>query len=69
MGGVREILGSGTFLGYRVFGAGFEPWVIMVLPPGGFLMLGIILLVIAGVEEWRTKRRAALPVEPLRRAA
>jgi electron transport complex protein RnfE len=69
MGGVREVLGSGTFLGYRVFGPGFEPWVIMVLPPGGFLMLGIILLVVAAIEDWRTKRRAALPVAPLRRAA
>lgn len=69
MGGIREVLGSGTFLGFPLFGPHFEPWVIMVLPPGGFLTLGIILLSISVVERWRLNRRAALPAEPLRRAA
>jgi len=56
MGAVRELLGSGSLLGYRVFGAGFEPWVIMVLPPGGFLTLGLFLLGIA----WRKERSVQL---------
>ena len=54
MGAVREVLGSGTFLGVSVFGPRFEPWVIMVLPPGGFLTLGGILL---GLAWWRERRR------------
>ena len=54
MGGIRELLGSGTLLGFPVLGAQFEPWVIMVLPPGGFLTLGIILLVLS----WWHERRA-----------
>ena len=58
MGAVREALGSGTLLGYPVFGPRFEPWVIMVLPPGGFLTLGILLLGIA----WHRERRARRPV-------
>jgi len=58
MGVVRELLGSGTLLGFPVFGARFEPWVIMVLPPGGFLTLGIFLLLIAWSNE-RSARRAA----------
>lgn len=45
MGGIREVLGSGSFLGVDLFGPRFEPWVVMVLPPGGFLTIGIILLV------------------------
>lgn len=44
LGGSREILGSGSLFGFSLFGPSFEPWVIMVLPPGGFLMLGAFLL-------------------------
>lgn len=55
IGAVREILGNGTLLGVSVFGPHFEPWVIMVLPPGGFLTLGVMLLALA----WWTERRAA----------
>ena len=52
MGSIRELLGSGTLLGVSLFGPGFEPWIIMILPPGGFLTIGVILLVIA----WWTGR-------------
>jgi len=44
LGSVREILGDGRFFGLTLFGPNFEPWVIMILPPGGFLTLGLILL-------------------------
>ena len=44
LGAVREILGDGALFGIKLFGASFEPWVIMILPPGGFLTLGVILL-------------------------
>ncbi len=44
LGAVREILGDGALFGIRLFGTNFEPWIIMILPPGGFLTLGIILL-------------------------
>ncbi|MCJ7556289.1 MAG: electron transport complex subunit E [Gammaproteobacteria bacterium] len=44
LGTVRELLGNGTLLGIPIFGPSFEPWVIMVLPPGGFLVLGMWLL-------------------------
>lgn len=55
MGAIREALGSGTLLGQPVFGPRFEPWVIMVLPPGGFLSLGVILLGLAWIRERRAK--------------
>jgi electron transport complex protein RnfE len=44
LGAVREILGNGSLFGVNLFGEEFEPWVIMILPPGGFLTLGLILL-------------------------
>jgi electron transport complex protein RnfE len=59
MGSVREVLGSGTFLGVPLFGPHFEPWVIFALPPGGFLTLGTILLLLAWIKQRRT--RAAAP--------
>ncbi len=61
MGGIRELLGSGTLLGHAVFGPGFEPWVIMVLPPGGFLTLGFLLLTVAWWEERKKRLLVVLP--------
>ena len=51
LGSVREILGDGSFFGIDLFGPDFEPWVIMVLPPGGFLTLGLLLLFFSGVKD------------------
>lgn len=53
LGTVREILGAGTLLGFSLFGAQFQPWVIMLLPPGGFFVLGGWLLIFA----WQEKRK------------
>ena len=44
LGAVREVLGAGTFFGIHVFGQGYEPWVLMILPGGGFFTLGAWLL-------------------------
>lgn len=38
---VREVLGAGSFFGIPLFGASFEPALIMILPPGGFLVFGL----------------------------
>lgn len=53
MGGIREVLGAGTFLGMRLFGPSFEPWVLMVLPAGGFLTLGVILVAVSAFQRGR----------------
>jgi electron transport complex protein RnfE len=55
LGGAREILGKGSFFEVSLFGPNFEPWVVMLLPPGGFLMLGFLLLGFAAVKEAKTK--------------
>lgn len=44
MGALREVLGYGSFLGVDLFGPRFEPWIVMILPAGGFFALGFILL-------------------------
>jgi electron transport complex protein RnfE len=45
LGGVREILGSGSFFGIHLFHDRFQDWVMMILPSGGFFTLaGWVLL-------------------------
>lgn len=44
LGGVREILGNGSLFGLALFPAGFQPWIVMILPSGGFFTLGLWLL-------------------------
>lgn len=57
MGTFRELLGSGSLLGVPLFGRGYEPWVVMILPPGGFLTLGGLLLLL----DWSRRRRGPRP--------
>ncbi len=59
LGGVRELLGAGQLLGYQVFSTNFEPWVVMILPPGGFIVLGSWLLLINYISQRRTKKLIA----------
>ena len=51
LGTIREILGNGTFLGIQLFGEGFQPATIMILPPGAFIVLGCVLAVINIVSQ------------------
>jgi len=59
LGTVREVLGAGTFLGVHLFGKNFEPWVLFLLPPGGFISLAIWLLTFTLWREHKAKRAAA----------
>jgi electron transport complex protein RnfE len=59
LGSVREILGNGSLFGVALFGDAFEPWVVMILPPGGFIMLGLILLVFNTGSRARAARAEA----------
>lgn len=43
LGSVREILGAGSIFGLSLFGASYEPALIMILPPGAFLALGLLM--------------------------
>ena len=55
IGTIREILGAGTFFGASLFGEGFNPMTIMILPPGAFITLGIIVMVINIITSKRNK--------------
>jgi H+/Na+-translocating ferredoxin:NAD+ oxidoreductase subunit E len=65
LGGVREILGNGSLLGITLFGADFPPVLVMILPPGAFLSLGLLLAGMNRLEE-RRAIRAGETYEPPR---
>lgn len=51
--GIREALGNGTFLGISLFGQSYSPALIMIMPPGAFLVLGLLIGVMNLVEQSR----------------
>ena len=59
MSALRELLGRGSLLGHDVLGPHWEPWVFMVLPPGGFFTLGLLLIAVAWFAERRRQRAVA----------
>lgn len=40
---VRELLGFGSVFGINILGAGWTAWTLMIMPPGAFFMLGILM--------------------------
>jgi len=44
LGIVREIFGNGSVFGFSLFPTGFQPWIVMILPAGGFFTLALWLL-------------------------
>lgn len=56
---VREVLGAGTFAGISLFGDNFQPASVMILPPGAFLTLGILLAVINTIAKKVGKTKEA----------
>jgi len=58
LGGIREILGMRTFFGRPVLGEGFEPWIVMLLPPGAFITLGLLLGVKNSIDRKMKERRS-----------
>lgn len=51
IGAIRELLGNGSLLGIPVFGTGYNPALIFILPPGAFLVLGILIAVINMIRD------------------
>ena len=54
LGAVRELLGAGSIFGYAVFGASYPPFLLLILPPGGFVALGFLL---AGMNRLESLRK------------
>jgi electron transport complex protein RnfE len=53
LGAVREVFGSGSILGLSLFGGGYVPFLLMILPPGAFITLGFLLAGMNRLESGR----------------
>lgn len=51
------MLGNGSVMGFDLFGAGFKPSIVMILPPGAFIALGFLMMGYKYVEEHKRVRR------------
>ncbi|MDP8222622.1 MAG: electron transport complex subunit E [Candidatus Lernaella stagnicola] len=66
LGSTRELLGSGSVLGVPILssligaiGWDFKQVIVMILPPGAFIALGVILSIINAVSKRMTKAPAS----------
>jgi len=46
MGLIREMLGFGSIFGFQILGSWFNPWIVMILPPGAFLVMGTLIAIV-----------------------
>ena len=47
---IRELMGFGTFFGITILGGWWTPWVIMILPPGAFFVLGLYIWLLRSIS-------------------
>ena len=43
IGAIRELLGNGSLFGHQVMSAQYQPFMIFILPPGAFLVIGFLM--------------------------
>ncbi len=60
MGGVRELLGSGTLLGFQILPESIPPMTIFILAPGGFFVFGLLMACANRLAERKGKPKAEL---------
>lgn len=58
IGSIREFLGAGTWMGITLTADLFDPASIMILPPGGFLVMGFLIAALNKISVLRTGRKA-----------
>ncbi len=54
---VREVIGKGTVFGVQVMPEAYQPMGIVTSPAGGFIMLGLLLMVVNGLIKQFENRR------------
>lgn len=58
IGSIRELIGTGMVFNTQVLGGGFEPMLLLVLAPGGFIVYGMLLGIINALSEKWSARKA-----------
>ena len=55
---IREFFGTGSIMGFQLMGASFEPVLLFILAPGGFLVFGLLLGIINAIVDKRKATKA-----------
>jgi electron transport complex protein RnfE len=45
LGIIREVIGNGSLFGHQIMPASYQPFMIFILPPGAFLVIGFFLAI------------------------
>jgi len=59
IGAIRELFGSGTLMGIPILGSSYDPALIIVLPPGGFILIGLMIAGFNLIGEYQDKLKMA----------
>ena len=57
MSSIREIIGSGKWFGMQVMPEAYKPMSVIITPSGGFLTLGILLLIVNAIVKYIGKHK------------
>lgn len=58
MGTIRELLGFGSILNFKLLGDWFEPWIVMILPAGAFMVFGSLIALVNYISSRKTGENA-----------
>ena len=56
---IREIIGAGTLFGLPILGATYEPALMFVMAPGGFITLGVLMALINTLQKKLAAKKEA----------
>jgi len=62
LGAIRELIGNGTVFNVQIFGDSYMPLLLMILPPGAFIVLGMLLGLMNRVEIRLAERAGRTPL-------
>ena len=51
LGSIREFFGAGAVFGFTLLGEWYQPWVIMILPAGAFITLGLLVGIFNAIKD------------------
>jgi len=66
---VREILGNGTLLGFRILPASYQPMIFFILPAGAFLTLGFVIATVQKIRNVTDSRKRLKSIQDTRNTA
>lgn len=57
IGVIRELFGMGSILGFQILGSWYKPALILILPSGGFVIIGYLVATVKMYNKYREKIR------------